>query len=162
MKSQVVAIMPRFHPSQTDFPEIIGTGFFVSPEGIVCTCRHVVDVIAALPRPKDFQGYAAVVWLMFEINVGEMRGWARQALEISAIIGAGVIDDSQTYLGPNPPDISFLIVSATDTPYVTFAEEPLSEGEWLAFAGYPMGTRLLKAPGWLHQTGPTLHAGLAS
>ena len=162
LKPHVVAIVPRFLPAQTDFPEISGTGFFVDTDGIVCTCRHVVDVITSLPRPSEFQGYAAAVWLMFEVKVGKLRGWARQALEIRAIVGAHVIDESKTYLGPNPPDVSFLIVNAIDTPSVTFSEEPLEEGEWLAFAGYPMGTRLLKAPSWLHQTGPTLHAGLTS
>ena len=71
-------------------------------------------------------------------------------------------NDVSAYLGPNPPDISFMLLSVRETPTLEFDSEPLVEGEILAFAGFPMGTKLLKAPGWLHQFSPSLHWGLTS
>jgi hypothetical protein len=62
LKPHVVAIAPRFSSKQLDYPEIIGTGFFVAPEGVVCTCRHIADAITKLPHPDDFTGFPAIVW----------------------------------------------------------------------------------------------------
>jgi hypothetical protein len=54
------------------------------------------------------------------------------------------------------------LAAVTETPHVRFATEPLQEGEQVAFAGFPMGTCTLTAPGWLQQFSPTLHGGLVS
>src|SRR5262245_50247890 len=162
VKPCVVAIVPKFSKTQSDFPEIIGTGFLISTEGVVCTCRHVADAIQAQPKPEGYTGYPAQVLLFTEISEGDVKGWGYITIEIEQIGHATVIGDTDEYLGPNPPDISFMLLSVRETPKLELADKPLSEGEMLAFAGFPMGTLLLKAPGWLHQFSPTLHWGIAS
>jgi hypothetical protein len=162
VKPCIVAIVPKFSTSRRDFPEIIGTGFLISKEGVVCTCKHVADEIQNMPKPPGYSGYPALVLLFRELSVGDKKGWGLLAIDIQGIGDATVIGNTSGYLGPNPPDISFLLLPVRDTPYLTFSDLPLSEGEILAFAGFPMGTRLLKAPGWMHQFSPSLHWGIAS
>lgn len=162
IKECVVAITPMFQPGPSDFPAIIGTGFFVSSRGVVCTCRHVVDAFDQLPRAADFKGIPAAALVFREADVEGRKAWAWFPVRIRGFGFSAILGDSAGYVGPNPPDIAFLLLDVTDTPVVAFADSPLSEGEWLAFSGFPMGTRLLRAPGWLHQVGPTLHAGIVS
>lgn len=88
------------------------------------------------------------------------RGVGVIAIDVDSIGDAALIGDTSGYLGPNPPDISFLLLPVTGTDSVDLAETPLKEGEELAFVGFPMGTDALRAPGWIHQLCPTLQAGL--
>lgn len=165
IKKCTVAIVKTFYGDEgrdKPFPEIFGTGFFCSQAGIVCTCNHVADAITALPKPPDFQGYPAQILAFVEMEHEGNLGVAFLNIDIEQIGGASVIGNTEIYLGPNPPDMAFLLASVTETPSVRFAIEPLQEGEQVAFAGFPMGTRTLTAPGWLQQFSPTLHGGLVS
>lgn len=162
VKQAVVAITPMFQPGPAEFPDIIGTGFFVSSHGVVCTCRHVITAFNQLSRPEGFKGIPAAVLVFRESTFEGRTAWAWFAVRIRGYGFAELLGDTSGYVGPNPPDIGFLLLDVADTPVVEFSEEPLREGEWLAFSGFPMGTRLLRAPGWLHQVGPTLHAGVVS
>jgi hypothetical protein len=161
-KPLVVAIAPKFQLSQSDFPQIIGTGFFVSSDGLVCTCRHVVDAFQNLPKPPDYEGIPADVLVFIETEHRGKKTWGWFGIDIVSVGHAALIGEPEGYVGPNPPDISFLLVAATETPTVFFSADPIVEGEFVAFPGFPMGTQLLKAPGWLHQIGPTLHSGVVS
>ncbi len=160
VKPAVVAIASRYERDPTDFPLVFGTGFFVSEEGVVCTCRHIADAILAQPKPADSKGFPAVVLVFASTEVKSGRVFGYVSLEIESIGHAAVIGDKTGYLGPDPPDVSYLLVNAIGTPRVEISAEPLQEGEVVAFAGFPMGRKLLKAPGWLHQVSATLHSGV--
>jgi hypothetical protein len=162
IKEGIVAIVPKFSKKQSDFPEIVGTGFFISDKGVVCTCRHVADAIPLLFRPEGYAGCPGRVLLITELSVGSQKGLGFIGIDIENIGNAGLIGDTSEYLGPNPPNLSFLLLAVRDTPKLDLADSSIKEGEILAFAGFPMGTDLLKAPGWLHQLSPTLQWGIAS
>jgi hypothetical protein len=162
IKSHIVAIAPKFSLRQTDFPEIIGTGFFVSRHGEVCTCRHVVEACANLPAPPGYQGFRGCALVFIEVEHGGTTTWGWLPIEVHSIGHATVFGNAEEYMGPNPPDVSILLLNVQDTPGVQLAEDRLHEGEFVGFSGFPMGTRLLRAPGWLHQLGPSLHVGVVS
>ena len=162
IKSGIVAIIKKFEDEQGEFPTILGTGFLTSTEGVVCTCKHVADAIVDLPKPEGAIGYAARALLFVETGTKEERGWAFLVLEIPFIGYATVFGNTQGYVGPNPPDVAYLLLEARETPAVEVSDERLEEGEMVAFAGFPMGRELLQAPGWLHQVSPTLHTGVVA
>jgi len=162
VKQCIVAVVKQFYSEQQDFSEIIGTGFFVSELGLVCTCRHVADKVRSLPRPVNFKGIPANVLLFTEFSHNGEQAVGVLHIDIAGIGDATVIGDTSDYLGPNPPDISFLLLDVTETPSVELVTQTLQEGTEVAFAGFPMGTETLRAPGWIHQFSPTLHSGLVS
>jgi hypothetical protein len=62
----------------------------------------------------------------------------------------------------NVPDASFLLLSDRNTPHLTFGAEPVEQGEMLAFAGFPMGNRVIQGYGGLRQESATLHSGVVA
>jgi hypothetical protein len=162
IKNCVVAIANKFYSHDPGFPTILGTGFLISNQGIVCTCRHVADAIAKLPKPPDYSGFPAAALLFKEVTHNGRPGVGAVGFEILQSGHADMFGNTEEYLGPNPPDLSLLMLNVTDTPHVAFGEMPIEEGEEIAFSGFPMGTDTLMAPGWLHQLSPTLHAGIVS
>src|SRR5262249_4912690 len=148
--------------NQTDFPEIMGTGFFISTHGVVCTCRHVVEACMHLPAPAGFAGFKAVALLFTEVEDRGSRVWGSLAVDVDSHGFATLLPGATGYRGPNPPDVAFLLLKLSGTPAVRWSAESAIEGESVAFAGFPMGTRMLKAPGWLHQVSPTLHSGIVA
>jgi S1-C subfamily serine protease len=159
VRQSVVAISPLFSDRQREIPQIIGTGFFISTEGVVCTCRHVAETFDRLLRPREFAGIPAVATL-FRNDPQNPTMWGTISLGIEAVGSAAVIGDATGYRGPNPPGIAYLRVNVRATPALQVSEARLREGEPVAFAGFPMGDQLLTAPGWLHQVSPTIHSGI--
>jgi len=156
----IVGIAPKFRTGQAAFPELLGTGFFVSRFGVVCTCRHVVDAFADLEKPEDYKGHAAVA-LAFHAAPAANE-WGMMVFEIKAIGHATVTGGLEHYLGPQPPDVSYLAVDVTETPFLRIGDPPIVEGEEIGIGGFPDGTDLLRIPGWLHQLTPTLLSGVVS
>lgn len=157
----LVAVVQKF--PQSDFPEIIGTGFFVSENGVVCTCRHVVEAFDALPRPDGFVGIPTDVLAFREITLNGRQVWGWFVLDI-------LVTGDATFEGGRPafvaadegPDTSFLLVNVTQTPSVRFSDERLIQGQVVAFAGFPMGTAALRGPKRFRQLSPSLHCGTVS
>ena len=162
VKNCIVAIVQKFHNKKPEFPEILGTGFLISRDGIVCTCRHLADAIRRLSGPSGYQGIPACCLLFTEIEQDGTKGVGIVNVDIESMGDADVWGDTSMYLGPNPPEVSLLLLSVRETPAVELATEPLQEGEQVAFGGFPMGTRTLSAPGWLHQFSPSLQSGIVS
>lgn len=158
----IVAISAKFSPHQTDFPEIIGTGWVASPDGVVCTCRHVMEAVENLWKPKGYDVIAADVLIFREVDYKGEKRWAWSAVPILATGDTTIETPEEEYTGPLPIDVSYVLLPFTDMPYLKVADASVQEGETAAFAGFPMGTRLLRAPGWMHQLCPTLHAGLVA
>lgn len=161
VRDSVVAICPLFYEEQREFPVIIGTGFLISTEGVVCTCRHVADAFAGLFRPPEFTGIPAVV-LLFRHDPENPAMWGTVPLRIEAIGSATVTGDLQSYRGPIPPDLAYLRLDTRETPALAIAGDQVEEGETVAFGGFPMGDNLLMAPGWLHHLAPTIHSGIVA
>jgi hypothetical protein len=159
----VVAVVPRFRDSAEVVPQIIGTGFFVSAHGVVCTCRHVVDAFEDLPKPAGFSGIPANVLLFREAVVAGRSRWCWFELEIVAS-GDATFEGGQPAHIPQgePPDASFLLVNARETPNLAFSPDLCAQGDFVAFAGFPMGTALLRAPAGFRQLSPSLHWGIVS
>lgn len=165
IKQGVVAITRAFYKEDElgrEFPEILGTGFLCSESGLVCTCRHVVELLEKLPRAPGYKGYPAHALLFVDVEHQGRKAVGFLNLDIEDVGHAEMIGPQEGYLGPNPPDVSFLLLSVRETPAVKFAGSTLREGEEIAFTGFPMGTNTLTAPGCLQQFSPTLHSGIVS
>jgi S1-C subfamily serine protease len=156
----LAAIVPKFSTTKRAFPEVMGTGFLVSASGIVCTCRHVAEAFDKLTKPE---GYAAIPALALLFTKDPSTGyWGFLQFEIDHIGSATVSGDTTAYAGPRPPDVAYLFLNVTETPFLRIGDAPIVEGEAVGVGGFPMGTDLLKAPGWLHQITPTVMTGIVS
>jgi hypothetical protein len=159
VRDSLVAVVALFSNERRDFPEVLGTGFLVSRFGLVCTCRHVADVLPTLFKPPDYEGLPAGV-LLFRQDAKSSQ-WGFAPAQISSIGYGQVGGDITAYAGPQPPDIAYLQLEVTDTPFLRVGA-PVAEGEDIGIGGFPMGTDLLRAPGWLHQITPVVLSGIVS
>lgn len=159
IKPTVVAICSRIS-SSPHFPDIVGTGVIVDSSGLVLTNSHVVKAIHRLPRQKSAPSdeWPAFCYLFYFIPE---KGMATITLDIVGI--AGIEDYSAKNHYGDIPDIGFLRLNVTELPAAKIAKKfSLQEGQAVGIAGFPMGTRTLKAPGWVHQLSPSLKIGYVS
>lgn len=161
IKSSVVAIVKREITIDAQFPEILGTGFFVHEDGVILTNHHVLEQIEELKVHPPDRISDLIVIFYFERDEGGMR--------IVAIgpDNAGKIDmkrlEKMDHYGPNKFDVAMITLPGLkDCPTMKISDTKLNEGDEIAIAGFPMGTDALRAPGWLHQLGPTLQKGIVS
>ncbi len=85
VKPSIVAIVSKIG-SDPSFPEIIGTGFIAREDGIIMTCKHVIDLINKLPRPKNMSPDEwPVMILLFRLAAEGM-----QVIPLS-VVGAGLV-----------------------------------------------------------------------
>jgi len=168
VKKSIVALVPRYvHIASPEekaklVPPIFGTGFIVG-DGLIATNDHVIQKINELPQPPETPKDPLPVAAMLFYEIPE-RGIAHVPLEV---LGAFIIKGIKvegTYYGPARPDLGFLHVKAKGLPAIPINPDAtmLQEGVDVATAGFPMGTDLLKAPGWEHQFTPTLQSGIIS
>src|SRR5262245_42849434 len=98
-----------FSTKQRDFPEILGTGFLVSPLGVVCTCRHIADLFDGLTKPAEYRGIPALAVLFrFDEQTGH---WGFAGVDIVGVGHGVVTGDMRAYAGPQPPDVSYLLLN---------------------------------------------------
>jgi len=160
LKPSVVAIASKLS-SNSEFPEIIGTGFIAREDGVVFTNKHVVEAIFKLPRHKaDAAAWPAYV-LYFHLVPS--KGMAVIKLEITGVVTPDLTERPAITYGPDVPDVGCITVKARELPTLPIAERfDLNEGERVFLSGFPMGTDTLRAPGWLPQLSPTLQSGIVS
>lgn len=160
IRPSIVAIASRIS-SNPDFPEIIGTGFIADPNGLIVTCDHVIDVVKSLPRiktaPPEEWPIDAILFHLFP------EGMVSIHLEVVGVAKPRTWKRGFDY-APKLPDIGLIKVNTFNLPSLRlFLEmEKLTEGKKVATAGFPMGTKTLRAPGWIHQFTPTLQEGVIS
>ena len=166
IRGSIVAFVPRVFRgkndgSAPDIPPIFGTGFVLHEDGIIATNNHVVDAFKKYVNPPgdDENSWPVCAMLFHQVD----EGIAEIPLEV---LGVGVIktfEPGEVYYGPPKPDLAKVHVKARGLPEVTVdGNTEIKEGMIVATAGFPMGSDMLMAPGWLHQLGPTLQQGIVS
>ncbi len=158
----IVAIVQKFHLKNQHIPNIWGSGFLVSEHGVVATCGHVVQTCLTLPKPADYPGLPFHVRIWREVQVQGASAWTPIDLDVVNYSGTYFDGPKPSYVRGNVPDASFLLLSDRRMPYLTFGAEPVQQGEMLAFAGFPMGNRVIQGYGGLRQESATLHSGVVA
>lgn len=161
-ESAVVAIVQKFHLQAQPFPEIWGTGFFISQHGVIATCRHVLEKCLTLPCPPDYDGLPFWVAQWRELEVEGKKRWGWLPMNVVNFGGMEFTGDKPEYVQDETPDVAFLLAEFRDTPSVTMATTPVEIGEPIAFSGYPMGLRPLLGHKGFQQGSSTLHAGIVA
>lgn len=166
LRSSIVAFIPKVFPamedgSEPEIPPIFGTGYVIHENGIIATNAHVVDDFKKHANPPDEEEDSWPVCAMLFHRMDD--GIVEIPLDVC---GVGVITDfkhGKAYYGPPKPDLAFVHVKARGlTPVTVDGHLEIYEGMTVATAGFPMGSEMLTAPGWLHQITPTLQQGIVS
>lgn len=144
-----------------EFPPIIGTGFVISENGLICTNDHVARAFWRIHKPPDVPkedwGVHAMLLKLTPEGMIEIPLEIAKVLLITKYVPAGV------YYGGERPDLAIVQVKTRGLLPVDIDFQMIpQEGTELATAGFPMGTDALTAPGWLHQITPTLQRGIVS
>lgn len=163
VRKNVVAFTPSYHPKNNKpppFPPIFGTGVIVR-DGIVMTNQHVVDAFYQVFRPEGVaENDYCVTALYFYLREGEQL---EVPLGITGTASIDSFDGGEPYYGPEKPDLAAVRVKMRGLPVVDIdSSTDIVEGLEVGVAGFPMGTSMLTAPGWLHQIGPTFQRGIVS
>ncbi len=160
VKPGIVAVVQQISPNP-DFPEIIGTGFIAAEDGVVVTNNHVIKAINRLPKRKGAPGDERPIKIMYLHDIPG-KGIGQIFFDVEGVTTIGREKPVEGYYyGPDVPDIGLIYLKVKGLPFLEIESDfHLQEGEEVFTSGYPLGTRTLRAPGWIHQINPVLQRGL--
>jgi len=147
---------------QPIFPEIFGTGFLATSDGLVITNRHVVEIFDHLGRHPKTGEYAGAAVLFFIDD--DKRGCQMLKIDVDSWGAIDSFSSSDDWYGQNVPDIGFVKLNVRETPFLELASEDfyLKPGMEIATIGYPLGTTPLTLHGKVSQVSPFIRKGIVS
>ena len=146
-------------------PDIFGTGFLISEDGLVATNRHVTEEFSKYPpHPQTSElGVAAIVQIRDRNEKGYGGGW--QLIKISHwhAVGSFSVDGVPVQIPELIPDLAFVQLRVKRTPYLIFDSDEWSvrTGMNVATLGYPLGT-FRASNGRIRQVSPYFRRGVVS
>lgn len=168
IRDGVVAFVPRYPelvPSSPEdlswFPSIIGTGFIVG-DSIIATNGHVINEFNRFQSPPGTPtnelAVSALLFHRFEKRMAVIK------LSISNAVSVVKAKYSGVSYGPAVPDIGLVSVpyKGLDKFALQLSSKLSAAGTAVGTIGFPMGTDLLGAPGYIHQITPVLQTGIVS
>jgi S1-C subfamily serine protease len=169
VRPSIVALFSRLsrshHGKLPLFPTVLGTGFFVDPNGIVATNRHVVEALESLPKnPKT--GAASGGALVF-LDTYSSNGQTTLGMLNVDIVGSYPLQQFEIkaeWYGEEVPDLAFMQIGVRNVPFLTLSttENTIKVGRSIATAGFPSGTDAIAYDGRLTQFTPILRHGIIS
>lgn len=144
------------------FPDIIGTGFLVTADGVAATNRHVVEALWNLPTIPG-TGEPAGGAFIFIVSEDKLGGQVLN-LKIRDTTALQEFSSGNDWYGQDVPDVGFVQLEITGMPFLELATEDFSlkPGMEIATMGYPLGTEALVSQGKLNQLGPFIRRGIVS
>jgi S1-C subfamily serine protease len=144
------------------FPEIIGTGFLVTSDGVVATNRHVVEALWRLPQIPGTQERVGGAFI-FMVSNDKLGGQVLnlKIRDVAALQGFWSLND---WYGQDVPDVGLVQLEITGMPFLELATDDFSlrPGMEIATMGYPLGTQPLVSKGKVNQLGPFIRRGIVS
>ena len=144
------------------FPDIIGTGFLVTADGVVATNRHVVDALWKLPIIPGTNEPSGAGFI-FMVSEDKLGGQILNLKIRDVAVLQGFSPEIDWY-GQDVPDVGFVQLQITGVPFLELATEDFAirPGMEISTMGYPLGTLPLVLQNKVNQLGPFIRRGIVS
>ena len=144
------------------FPDIIGTGFLVTVDGVVATNRHVIEALWQLPIAPGTNERLGGAFI-FMVSEDKLGGLVLN-LKIRDVATLEGFSTKNDWYGQEIPDVGFVQLGITGVPFLELATEDFAirPGMDMATMGYPLGTQPLVLQNKVNQLGPFIRRGIVS